>query len=60
MLFKVSLQSPTSSRRYSRRREGSARKTKIIAGMIVQIVSISWPSTRERDVSEFSIRERAA
>ena len=36
------------------------KKTKITAGIIVQIVSISCPSTRDRQVYLFKISDTAA
>lgn len=42
-----------SSSIYKRRRDGNAIKIKVMAGMIVQIVSISCPSIRSRDENEF-------
>jgi len=50
----------TSSVRYSNRRDGSARNSKIMAGRIVQIVSICWASIRYRWVYLFIIRENIA
>lgn len=40
-----------SSKRYRRRSEGRAIKIRIIPGIIVQIVSISWPSRRVKCVN---------
>ena len=45
----------TSSVRYSSRRDGRARKIKMIAGTMVQIVSICCASIRYRLVYEFVI-----
>lgn len=44
--FKVSLGFLTSSVRYRSRSDGRARNSRIIAGTIVQIVSICWASIR--------------
>ena len=46
--FKVTLGLFTSSSRYRRRSDGRAMKIKIIAGRIVQIVSMVWCSSRMR------------
>lgn len=42
-----------SSSIYKRRKEGKAMKIKVIAGITVQIVSISCPSIKNRDENEF-------
>lgn len=42
-----------SSSIYKRRKEGNAIKIRVIAGIIVQIVSISCPSIRSREENEF-------
>jgi len=39
------------SKIYNNRRDGRAIRTKIIAGRIVQIISIIWPSRRNRWVN---------
>lgn len=46
MALRVRLGFLTSSVRYKRRREGMARNRRIIAGMMVQIVSICWASIK--------------
>ena len=46
----------TSSVKYNSRRDGSAKNTKIIAGTIVQIVSICCASIKYRLVRLFTIR----
>lgn len=51
MVFTVREGFLTSSMRYKRRREGRARKTRMIAGRIVQMVSICWASRMLRDLN---------
>ena len=51
MAFKVILGLFTSSRRYRRRREGRAIKIRIMAGKMVQMVSMFWCSSKNRLVS---------
>ena len=53
--FKVILGFLISSVKYKRRSEGKARNSKIIAGRIVQIVSICWASIKYRLVNLFTI-----
>jgi len=40
-----------SSSKYKRRSEGRAINIKIIAGIIVQIISINWPDNKNRLVN---------
>lgn len=48
MVFRVRAGSLTSSKRYRSRREGRAINTNVIAGRIVQIISIVCPSSKKR------------
>lgn len=57
MAFNVRLGFLTSSVKYKRRSDGIARNRRIIAGIMVQIVSICWASMRYRLVNLFSITE---
>lgn len=49
-----------SSVKYRRRSEGRARNSKIIAGRIVQMVSICWASIKYRLVNLFTITTYSA
>jgi len=49
-----------SSVKYNSRREGIAKKIKIIAGKIVQTVSIYWASSKYRFVNLLSVRVNIA
>lgn len=57
MAFTESCGFGISSIRYRRRRDGRARKIRITAGRIVQMVSKVFASTRCREVSLETIRE---
>lgn len=57
MVFIVTEGEEISSIRYKRCRDGNAKNRSVIAGRIVQIVSICWASTTYRDVKELNIKE---
>lgn len=57
MALRVKLGFLTSSVRYRSRREGMARNRRMIAGIMVQIVSICWASIKYRLVNLFVITE---
>lgn len=60
MAFTVSDGCLISSIKYRSRREGSAKNSRMIAGRIVQIVSISWASRMFRHVNFEERREKVA
>lgn len=60
MVLIVRLGCDTSSIRYSRRNDGRVRNSRIIAGRIVQIVSISWASEILRADREFIVSANIA